>query len=261
MDIEKAIEYLTPIYNSASLEGYQAALGAVLDAARARVEAEKSTCSIGQAIQDVQDMIDVLDLAGSAYVYRHNGGRERLTNILACLNGTVRNCQEVEFGSYLCYAKVPDYDISCDKCLATEIRMLNDLGIRTIGCCCGHMRTQGYIQVEQNSVFLMEMLSYQQLPEAEDGSGKCCFAPKSVLLGKAGKAGERNEPLTLEELLQMQGQPVWVRYAGGNWGLVRNITDDTVIIKFLFGDCLYSLKEYGDRWVAYRYPPAKRAAT
>lgn len=39
MDIEKAIEYLTPIYNSASLEGYQAALGAVLDAARKQVEA------------------------------------------------------------------------------------------------------------------------------------------------------------------------------------------------------------------------------
>ncbi len=41
MDIEKAIEYLTPIYNSASLEGYQAALGAVLNAARKQMEAEK----------------------------------------------------------------------------------------------------------------------------------------------------------------------------------------------------------------------------
>ncbi len=41
--------------------------------------------NISEAIQDVKDMIDVLDFFGSAYIYRHNGGRKRLENILNCL--------------------------------------------------------------------------------------------------------------------------------------------------------------------------------
>lgn len=138
--------------------------------------------NIAEAIQDVQDMIDVLDVYGSAYVYRHNGGRERLLNILSCLKDKVQKCQDVGFGSYDCYVSIPGYDISCDKCLATEIRILNDLGIKTVGCCCGHFRTQGYIQVAPEYAERMELLGYQRLSEQRDGTGKWCFVPKSVLL-------------------------------------------------------------------------------
>ncbi len=46
---------------------------------------QESCSNLSEAIQDIKDMIDVLDFSGSAYVYRHNGGRKRLENILRCL--------------------------------------------------------------------------------------------------------------------------------------------------------------------------------
>lgn len=91
-------------------------------------------------------------------------------------------CCDIEFGTYKCYVKVPGYNIYCDKCLATEVRILNDMGIKTVGCCCGHRKAHGYIQVASEYVERMKELGYQQLPEAYNGYGKWCFVPKSILL-------------------------------------------------------------------------------
>ena len=79
--------------------------------------------------------------------------------------------------------------------------------------------------------------------------------------GLMARADVKIEQLTLEELLQMQGQTVWVDHAGGNKGIILSITDERIEMRLPFGDCVFRRKEYGDRWVAYRYPPAKRAAT
>ena len=69
MDIEKAIEYLTPIYNSASLEGYQAALGAVLDAARKQVETEKRGLHPGDEVWVIELDEDYVPCAVSGYMF------------------------------------------------------------------------------------------------------------------------------------------------------------------------------------------------
>ena len=37
---------------------------------------------LNSAIETIQDMLDVIDSTGSAYLYRHNGGKELLVNIL-----------------------------------------------------------------------------------------------------------------------------------------------------------------------------------
>ena len=37
---------------------------------------------------------------------------------------------------------------------------------------------------------------------------------------KSVAKNERNEPLTLDELMEMDGEPVWLKIAGGVWGLV-----------------------------------------
>lgn len=67
-----------------------------------------------------------------------------------------------------------------------------------------------------------------------------------------------NEPLTLEQLRAMDGEPVWVaspnalRY--GRWGIVDGVyqaEDDQVLM--LRGD--YSCHYYGKTWLAYRRPP------
>ena len=63
-----------------------------------------------------------------------------------------------------------------------------------------------------------------------------------------------NEPLTLEQLREMDGEPVWVETKAGLkfWGIVTKICVSS-------GDGRYLLitedTEYGQTWVAYRHPP------
>ena len=63
-----------------------------------------------------------------------------------------------------------------------------------------------------------------------------------------------NEPLTLEQLREMDGEPVWVETKAGLkfWGIVTKICVSS-------GDGRYLLitedTEYGQTWVAYRRPP------
>ena len=67
-----------------------------------------------------------------------------------------------------------------------------------------------------------------------------------------------NEPLTLEQLREMDGEPVWVETKAGLkfWGIVTKICVSS-------GDGRYLLitedTEYGQTWVAYRCPPEGEA--
>lgn len=68
----------------------------------------------------------------------------------------------------------------------------------------------------------------------------------------------QNEPLTLEQLREMDGEPVWIANPDalgyGRWGIVDGVyqaEDDQVLM--LRGD--YSCHYYGKTWLAYRRPP------
>ena len=65
---------------------------------------------------------------------------------------------------------------------------------------------------------------------------------------------ENPQPLTIEELKQMKGEPVWVQGPGqpeyGRWAIVEDA----------FGNSLYLLNDYtchdiGKTWNAYRHKP------
>lgn len=56
------------------------------------------------------------------------------------------------------------------------------------------------------------------------------------------------EPLTVEELRGMDGQPVWVKVGGGEWGIV-DATDNSVIMSAYRAIDIRVLKG-----LAYRYP-------
>lgn len=92
----------------------------------------------------------------------------------------MKKCSEVGFGTYECYVKVPGARFSVDKCLLKEIRALRDAGVVTIGCCCGHGKKPGYIQVDQDSCRFMKEMGYKRLPVDRRGNGLWCFAPKTV---------------------------------------------------------------------------------
>ena len=48
-----------------------------------------------------------------------------------------------------------------DKCIAKEIQWLWSMGITTLGCCCGHNKNDGYIQVTQKDCSKMIKLNYK----------------------------------------------------------------------------------------------------
>ena len=95
-------------------------------------------------------------------------------------------------------------------------------------------------------------------------------------LARAEKDGllavlEPNDPLTLEQLLQMDGEPVWVEddkwLRKGGWGLVSAWTGPTggkcavYVYNTKTGPTLYPCQEYGRCWRAYRRKPESKKTT
>ena len=70
-----------------------------------------------------------------------------------------------------------------------------------------------------------------------------------------------NEPLTLDELREMDGQPVWVKclkpdkytYLPVGWRILKTaITGNFGVWN---GNCALIERDYGTDWLAYRRPP------
>ena len=64
----------------------------------------------------------------------------------------------------------------------------------------------------------------------------------------------KNEPLTLDELRKMDGEPVWVQPPGvpeyGRWAIVEGVGENCL---FLRND--FTCHDYGKTWLAYRQKP------
>ena len=62
------------------------------------------------------------------------------------------------------------------------------------------------------------------------------------------------EPLTLDELRKMDGEPVWVQSPGvpeyGRWAIVEGVGENCL---FLRDD--FTCHDYGKTWLAYRQKP------
>jgi len=89
-------------------------------------------------------------------------------------------CRKTKYGSYECYEKAKN-GADVDGCLVGEINKLNNAGITTIGCCCGHGKRQGFIQVSQDCTDKMLDMDYVQIKIDDYGNGKWCFIPKTKL--------------------------------------------------------------------------------
>ena len=72
--------------------------------------------------------------------------------------------------------------IGVDACLKDEIVSLWEKGIRTTGCCCGHGRVLGFIEVVDKDIPKMEELGYIHYIYEEEFGGKDrkdAFIPKT----------------------------------------------------------------------------------
>ena len=65
---------------------------------------------------------------------------------------------------------------------------------------------------------------------------------------------KKAEPLTLDELREMDGEPVWVQSPGvpeyGRWAIVEGAGENCL---FLHDD--FTCHDYGKTWLAYRQKP------
>lgn len=73
------------------------------------------------------------------------------------------------------------------------------------------------------------------------------------------KARENPQPLTREELLQLEGEPVWAvhNFYGAEWVVIR--WDRASTVATAYKTCLRAC-DYGDAWVAYRHKPEEVTA-
>ena len=66
------------------------------------------------------------------------------------------------------------------------------------------------------------------------------------------------EPLTLDDLRKMDGEPVWVQSPGvpeyGRWAIVEGVGENCL---FLHDD--FTCHDYGKTWLAYRQKPEEGA--
>ena len=70
-----------------------------------------------------------------------------------------------------------------------------------------------------------------------------------------------NEPLTIEQLREMDGEPVWIvdigsrnRYGSG-WAIVDR--DNCLVRTVKYWNPVF-FEKYGERWLAYRRPPERQ---
>ena len=95
-------------------------------------------------------------------------------------------CKYSPIGDYKCYVTIDvnlknETKICIDKCLKDEVSdLINNKGVETIGCCCGHGILDAYIQVSDKSVERMIELGYKKIPLDEHGNEKNCFKPKTI---------------------------------------------------------------------------------
>ena len=67
-----------------------------------------------------------------------------------------------------------------------------------------------------------------------------------------------NEPLTLERLREMDGEPVWIvdvgphKWYGPGWAIVDR---DNCLVRTVKNWNPVFFERYGERWIAYRRPP------
>ena len=81
--------------------------------------------NLTEAIETIQDMLDVAKKTGSAYVYTHNGGDERIRNVLDQLQAYKELVEADREGRLLSIPEpeeISPLDYTIIKCLETALK-------------------------------------------------------------------------------------------------------------------------------------------
>lgn len=113
----------------------------------------------------------------------------------------------------------------------------------------------------ERTVKILDCIATALLDDVERGDQKAAQAYAAMRMAiqalREKLERENPKPLTLEEVIEMPGEPVWCCYEKENKEIV---TDCRLVSRGAFGcigiDEKYLLfREYGVKWLAYRYEP------
>jgi hypothetical protein len=54
--------------------------------------------------------------------------------------------------------------IAVDACIAEYVQEMNNRGVITVGCCCGHGKEEGVVLVAEECISLLDRLGYEYHP-------------------------------------------------------------------------------------------------
>lgn len=149
-------------------------------------------CAINQFIED-KNVVDIqYQATENSVMIVYETNEEEKADKPASKEHTIRratmyNCSKKvlyppkNFIPYNCDRTEYKTEICVDACLADEITELWKKGIRTMGCCCGHGRYLGMIQVLPEDAPKMLALGYEfYIYSEEDNFSRAdAFIPKS----------------------------------------------------------------------------------
>ncbi len=69
------------------------------------------------------------------------------------------------------------HEMHVDACLAEYVQKMNDLGIVTVGCCCGHGKSPSEILVSISSTETMDREGYHHYPYRVKGGDRIIHYP------------------------------------------------------------------------------------
>lgn len=122
-------------------------------------------------------------------------------------------------------------------------------------------REDGLSYYEAIEMAISALRQQEQTPCSRCGyGGKHLDAPPCTTCPAHPKGQERNEPLTLDELREMDGEPVWcvsMLSEQSEWAILK-VTEmsKTWFIAMAGASCGYGDKDtYGKTWLAYRQKP------
>lgn len=108
------------------------------------------------------------------------------------------------------------------------------------------------------AIEILETMAMAESTFPDEESKKCCEAIDLAVEALKREGASFDEPLTLEQLWEMDGKPVWVEYScdfpANQWRVIKFHEDGKILA---FTDERYEImKTYGEVWFAYTYPPA-----
>lgn len=84
----------------------------------------------------------------------------------------------------------------------------------------------------------------------------CDIEPFEMAISALRAQQEKNKPLTLEQIKEMDGMPIWwTDWKHSEWCIIRVINGRFFAQSGGSNNCHVNENTYGEKWLAYRQPP------